>query len=97
MRSIGASTLRNDGRKNIGTQAYEKTAAIEVPYRDICGKCGARRIDNQIGLEETPDCGLHGQLRIKKDLTPEQLRYVLQRLLDAGLLYGRSYGTNDTK
>lgn len=24
-------------------------------YRDQCGKCGARRIDNQIGLERTPD------------------------------------------
>lgn len=24
-------------------------------YRDLCGKCGARRIDNQIGLEETPE------------------------------------------
>ena len=25
-------------------------------YRDLCGKCGARRIDAQIGLEPTPDC-----------------------------------------
>lgn len=24
-------------------------------YRDTCGKCGARRIDSQIGLEPTPD------------------------------------------
>lgn len=24
-------------------------------YRDTCGKCGARRIDQQIGLEATPD------------------------------------------
>lgn len=24
-----------------------------IPYRDICGKCGARRIDNQIGLERS--------------------------------------------
>ncbi len=24
-------------------------------YRDVCGKCGARRVDQQIGLEETPD------------------------------------------
>jgi site-specific DNA-methyltransferase (cytosine-N4-specific) len=26
-----------------------------TPYRDLCGECGARRIDNQIGLEATPD------------------------------------------
>jgi DNA modification methylase len=24
-------------------------------YRDVCGKCGARRVDQQIGLEGTPD------------------------------------------
>ena len=24
-------------------------------YRDICGKCGAKRIDNQLGLEKTPE------------------------------------------
>ena len=26
-----------------------------TPYKDICGKCGAIRIDQQIGLEQTPD------------------------------------------
>jgi len=26
-----------------------------TPYKDICGKCGAIRIDAQIGLEQTPD------------------------------------------
>ena len=26
-----------------------------TPYKDICGKCGAVRIDKQIGLEQTPD------------------------------------------
>ena len=24
-------------------------------YKDICGKCGAKRIDNQLGLEKTPE------------------------------------------
>jgi hypothetical protein len=27
-----------------------------APYRDLCGKCGARRIDQQLGLERLPDC-----------------------------------------
>jgi len=27
----------------------------ETPYRDTCGKCGARRIDAQLGLEATPE------------------------------------------
>ena len=25
------------------------------PYGHVCGKCGARRVDRQIGLEATPD------------------------------------------
>jgi len=54
-RNVGASTLRNDGRERIGTQSYEKTAATVVPFRDVCGKCGARRIDAQLGLERTPE------------------------------------------
>jgi len=24
-------------------------------YKDVCGKCGAKRVDDQIGLEQTPD------------------------------------------
>lgn len=28
---------------------------ITTPYKDVCGKCGAIRIDEQIGLEQTPD------------------------------------------
>jgi DNA modification methylase len=27
----------------------------EPVYRDVCGKCGARRQDEQIGLEKTPE------------------------------------------
>jgi DNA modification methylase len=54
-RSIGSSTLRNDGRRQIGTQAHEKTAATVIPFRGDCLKCGATRIDRQIGLEPTPE------------------------------------------
>ncbi|MCP5404620.1 MAG: site-specific DNA-methyltransferase, partial [Pseudomonadaceae bacterium] len=55
MRSIGASTLRNDGRDRIGTLPHEKTAAIVVPAGGVCPKCGARRIDQQLGSEATPE------------------------------------------
>lgn len=27
-----------------------------IYYQGVCGKCGARRIDNQLGMEEIPDC-----------------------------------------
>ncbi len=27
----------------------------QEPFRDVCGKCGALRVDNQLGLEATPE------------------------------------------
>jgi len=27
-----------------------------LQYKDVCGKCGAKRVDEQIGLETVPDC-----------------------------------------
>jgi DNA modification methylase len=47
------SGLKNDGRPNPGRKEYELDAT--VPYRDTCGKCGAKRIDSQLGLEPTPE------------------------------------------
>ncbi len=29
--------------------------ALGLPYRDVCGKCGAVRVDKQLGLEPTPE------------------------------------------
>ena len=34
---------------------YAGTGGALVGYKDMCGKCGAKRIDEQIGLEETPE------------------------------------------
>jgi DNA modification methylase len=45
--STGTSTLR--GKPN--NDNHER----QPHYRDICGKCGAARVDVQIGLEQTPD------------------------------------------
>ena len=52
-------TARNDaGRVNV--QGFHGSASSdsdkgEMNYRDVCGKCGAIRIDSQIGLEKTPE------------------------------------------
>ena len=47
----GASTLGE--WKDGGGQLYkEETGGI--PFKHVCGKCGAIRIDQQIGLEKTP-------------------------------------------
>jgi DNA modification methylase len=37
--------------------------------------------DGQIGLEPTPSCGRQGMFRLRSDLTEDQRRYVVQRLL----------------
>lgn len=52
-RATSASTLKTDGRANPGILDNHKVPGI--PYTHTCGKCGARRIDNQIGLEKTPE------------------------------------------
>lgn len=41
--------------RNCGTGNDIKNATAREFYKDICGKCGATRIDSQIGLEQTPD------------------------------------------
>jgi DNA modification methylase len=33
----------------------DKQGSLHEPYKDICGKCGAKRVDKQIGLEPSPD------------------------------------------
>ena len=51
------------------------------PYRDVCGKCGAKRIDQQLGLERTPDCGRRGMFRLRTDLTGAEREFVVRYLL----------------
>jgi site-specific DNA-methyltransferase (cytosine-N4-specific) len=51
-----SSTLKNDGRpkEQVGWNNAD-FGAHDTQYRDICGKCGARRIDKQLGNEPTPE------------------------------------------
>lgn len=30
----------------------DKQSKLRLPYKDVCGKCGAKRVDNQLGLEK---------------------------------------------
>jgi hypothetical protein len=43
------------GNARIPAERLRSVTKNEVPYRDECGKCGARRVDRQIGLEPSPD------------------------------------------
>lgn len=51
VRASDKSTL--NGGKGVGPT--EKLKNDGVPFRGDCGKCGANRIDSQLGLESTPD------------------------------------------
>lgn len=68
-----------------------KNQPNKVQYKDICRKCGAKRIDSQIGLGQTPDDYVN-QLVIV-------FREVKRVLKDDGTLWlnlGDSYGTGTT-
>jgi DNA modification methylase len=43
---------RMDGRPR---GDWESSKALERAFKDVCGHCGARRIDSQLGLEATPE------------------------------------------
>ncbi|MDE1901318.1 MAG: site-specific DNA-methyltransferase [Alphaproteobacteria bacterium] len=71
---------------NCGTGQDGKNAEANEFYREICGKCGARRVDRQIGLERTPDDYV--------DALTEIFREVRRVLKDDGTLWlnlGDSY------
>lgn len=51
-RPSAKSTLEDHGADGRSPQL---DALPGIPYRIICGKCGARRTDSQIGLESSPD------------------------------------------
>ena len=68
-----------------------------APYRDLCGECGARRIDNQIGLEATPDAYVQTLVEVFREVR-RVLRDDGTVWLNLGDCYagGASTGRNDS-
>lgn len=85
--------------RNCGTGNDVKNATAREFYKDVCGKCGATRVDSQIGLEQTPDAYVAEMVAV--------FREVWRVLADDGVLWlnlGDSYasstksgGRNDTE
>jgi DNA modification methylase len=50
-----------------GSLAY-KSGEVYTPFGHECGKCGARRVDKQIGLEETPDQWVENLVRVFREV-----------------------------
>lgn len=38
-----------------GNDGCDHKYSVTSPYNEVCGKCGAKRIDSQLGLEKTPE------------------------------------------
>ena len=62
--------------------------AAEPSYRDACGKCGARRIDNQLGLEATPEQYVENMVAVFREI-----RRVLRKDGTVWLNLGDSYAS----
>jgi DNA modification methylase len=90
---------RNASWENCGLQRNKKTPGLSAgtvatmeakqpPYRDVCGKCSARRIDAQLGLESTPDEYVAAMVAV--------FREVRRTMRDDGVLFlnlGDSYAS----
>ena len=54
--------------RNCGTGNDVKNATAREFYKDICGKCGAQRIDSQIGLEDTPEQFVENMVKVFREV-----------------------------
>lgn len=48
--------IQRHGLQGATGQRADRTATGYVPFKSECGKCGARRVDAQLGLEPVHDC-----------------------------------------
>lgn len=60
--------------------------SIQPHYKDACGKCGARRVDRQIGMEESPKLYVQTMVRLFREI-----RRILKPQGTAWLNLGDSY------
>jgi DNA modification methylase len=90
------STARHDGGR-VQIDGFHGSAASDsdkgaMNYRTICAKCGARRIDAQIGLESTPEEYVAKMVEVFR-----AVRRVLRKDGTLWLNLGDSYATSGTR
>jgi DNA modification methylase len=94
------STLMTDGRANPGHQDGHKYTSGTEQFKGTCGKCGATRVDRQLGSEPSPDCGTQGKAQCGRCFVCSMVavfRGVRRVLRDDGTLWlnlGDSYAGN---
>lgn len=77
--------------KNSGTGNDKKNSNNHEFFRSVCGLCGAKRIDNQIGLEETPAAFVGEMVKVF-----DEVRRIMRKDATLWLNLGDSYA-NDAK
>ncbi len=83
-KSMQALGERCDGSTRAG--AHHSQIGEGIAYRNTCGKCGARRIDNQLGLEPTPEAYIENMVEVFREV-----RRVLRKDGTAWVNMGDSY------
>jgi DNA modification methylase len=56
------------GPTGVQTQASNAASDQGAQFRSVCGKCGARRIDSQLGLEPTPDAYIEAMVGVFREV-----------------------------
>jgi DNA modification methylase len=78
------ATSQRQGRSNTEDQRNEN-------FRSVCGKCGARRVDIQLGLEPTPELYVEHMVEVFREV-----RRVLRKDGTLWLNLGDSYASSST-
>ena len=71
-----------------GVAKRPTTRAGQATVRDVCGKCGATRVDQQLGLEATPDLFVQRMVEVFREV-----RRVLRRDGTCWVNLGDSYAS----
>jgi DNA modification methylase len=80
---------RNEARAQLAGSAATNSAQLLLAHRSACGKCGAVKVDHQIGLEPT----LSEHLTVMVEVF-EEVRRVLKPTGTLWLNYGDCYATS---
>jgi len=94
-RMSGKTTLSHPELKSRAQLLAEPSRNVPTPYAGTCGKCGARRIDSQLGLEATPQEYVASMVEVFREV-----RRVLRKdgtlWINLGDSYASAGGTGDT-
>jgi DNA modification methylase len=88
--------IRNKGRNREASggtfhDSPRTEDSLAIPFHETCGKCGARRVDQQLGLEPTPDQYIHNMVSVFREV-----RRVLRRDGTLWLNIGDSYASGNS-